>query len=143
MLRELVRGQIGLMVNDVIAHTRAQIDGITTIEEVRSAGRQLSGFSPQMAREERGLKSFMYERLYLHREQVEAADRAREVVAALYSAYSDDPQIMPEEWRTKLPEENPQRARVIADFLAGMSDRFAIEQYRALHGKIPEGLSNV
>lgn len=143
LLRELVRGQIGLMVNDVIAHTRAQIDGITTIEEVRSAGRQLSGFSPQMAREERGLKSFMYERLYLHREQVEAADRAREVVAALYSAYSDDPQIMPEEWRTKLPEENPQRARVIADFLAGMSDRFAIEQYRALHGKIPEGLSNV
>lgn len=143
LLRELVRGQIGLMVNDVIAHTQAQIAGVETIEEVRSAGRQLSGFSPQMAREERGLKSFMYERLYYHPEQVEAANRAREVVAALLTTYMDDPQTMPQEWRVKLPADNPHRARVIGDFLAGMSDRFAIEQYRAIHGEIPKGLSNV
>lgn len=143
LLRELVRGQIGLMVNDVIAHTQAQIAGVETIEEVRSAGRQLSGFSPLMACEERGLKSFMYERLYYHPEQVEAANRARKVVAALLTTYMDDPQTMPQEWRVKLPADNPHRARVIGDFLAGMSDRFAIEQYRAIHGEIPKGLSNV
>ena len=143
LLRELVRGQIGLMVNDVITHTQSNLAGIASIDDVRSAGKMLSGFSPAMASEERGLKAFMYERLYYHDEQVAAANKAREVVAALYDAYTEQPDLMPEEWRRNLPEENPARARGIADFLAGMSDRFATEQYRAIHGSVPDGLSNV
>ncbi|MEP2737164.1 MAG: deoxyguanosinetriphosphate triphosphohydrolase [Erythrobacter sp.] len=143
LLRELVRGQIGLMVNDVLTHTRAQITGFTSVDEVRAAGRMLSGFSPGMAAQERTLKAFMYDRLYLHSEQAAAADKAREVVAALFTAYAADAETMPAEWRMKLPDTQPQRARVIADFIAGMSDRFAIEQYRALHGNVPAGLSNV
>ena len=143
LLRELVRGQIGLMVNDVLTHTRTQIRGLGSVDEVRAAGRMLSGFSPEMAAEERKLKSFMYDRLYLHKEQAAAADKAREVVAALFTAYAADPDTMPTEWRGKLPLAQPQHARVIADFIAGMSDRFAIEQYRALHGDVPMGLSNV
>ena len=143
LLRELVRGQIGLMVNDVLDFSRANIKGMASVEDVRAARQMLSGFSPDMAAQERMLKTFMYDRLYLHPEQVAAADKAREVVAALFNAYADDPESMPAEWRDKLPDAQPQRARVIADFIAGMSDRFAIEQYCGLHGHVPEGLSNV
>ncbi|QIG53394.1 deoxyguanosinetriphosphate triphosphohydrolase [Altererythrobacter sp. BO-6] len=142
-LRELVRNQIGLMVNDVITHTREQLRDVGSVGEVRGAGRQLGGFSPGFAAEERKLKRFMYDRLYYHQEQVATAERARDVVARLFAAYSQDAKLMPEEWQARLPEHNPQRARVIADFIAGMSDRFAIERCAAIYGERPRGLTNV
>jgi dGTPase len=143
LLRELVRAQIGLMVNDVITHTRDNVSGLGSVEDVRSAGEMLAGFSPDFSEQERRLKSFMYERLYYHPEQVAAADKAREVVARLYEAYASDAALVPEEWRERLPEEQPYRARMIGDFLAGMSDRFAARQFTAIFGEQPEGLTNV
>ncbi len=143
LLRELVRDQIGLMVNDVLGHTAAQVKGLGSVAEVRGAGRQLAGFSPAMAAQERRLKTFMYERLYYHPEQVAAAERAREVVARLFAASADAPRLMPAEWQTRLPAGEPQRARTIADFIAGMSDRFAMQAVRQIHGEQPVGLINV
>lgn len=143
LMRELVRDQIGLMVNDVLAHTRKGVGGLASVEEVRGAGRQLAGFSPAMAAQERRLKDFMYQELYYHPEQTAAAARAREVVARLFAAYCEDARLMPPEWQARLPAENPQRARVIADFIAGMSDRFAIESYARIYGERPAGLINV
>ncbi|MDY7097619.1 MAG: deoxyguanosinetriphosphate triphosphohydrolase [Pseudomonadota bacterium] len=142
-LRELVREQIGLMVNDVLDHTGANVAGIESVEEVRSAGRQLAGFSPAMAEHERALKKFMYEKLYYHPEQVEAAHRARDVVARLFAAYSQDATLMPDDWQGKLPQSQPHRARMIADFIAGMSDRFAIDCCAQIYGTRPDGLTNV
>lgn len=143
LLREMIRDQIGLMVNDVIAHTAAQARGLASVDEVRSAGRQLAGFSPAMAAQERRLKTFMYERLYYHPEQVAAADKARDVVARLYAAYAQDSRLMPADWQARLPADNPDRARVIADFIAGMSDRFAMQAVGQIYGERPEGLINV
>jgi len=142
-LRELVRDQIGWMVNDVIEHTRANVVGLTSIAEVRGAGRRLAGFSPDFGVQERRLKRFMYDRLYYHPEQIGAAEKARDVVARLYAAYAQDAQLMPAEWVEDLPEEEPARSRRIADFIAGMSDRFAIEACSAIYGERPGGLSNV
>ncbi|WP_394731222.1 deoxyguanosinetriphosphate triphosphohydrolase [Altererythrobacter sp. GH1-8] len=142
-LRELVREQIGLMVNDVIAHAREQLKGVSSVDEVRSAGHSLAGFSPEFAEKERSLKAFMYERLYYHDDQVAAASNAREVVAELFSAYAADERLMPQGWQEQSPPGQPQRARKIADFIAGMSDRFAMEAFTAIHGKRPEGLTNV
>lgn len=143
LMRELVRDQIGLMVNDVLVHTAAQIAGIESVAQVRGAARQLAGFSPAMAMQERELKDFMYRALYFHPEQLAAASRAREVVARLYEAYSSDARLMPAEWQARLPHENPARARMIADFIAGMSDRFAMQSYAAIYGERPGGLINV
>lgn len=145
MLRELVRGQIGRMVNDVIAETRRRIAdaSVASVEDVRAAGRPLAGFSHEMAEEERTLKRFMYERLYLHDEQCATADRARDVIAALFAAYAGDPARMPDGWRAGLPLAEPARSRHIADFIAGMTDRYAIDCYARLFGQAPEGLSNV
>ena len=143
LMRELVRDTIGLMVNDVLAHTRANLAGIGSVAEVRAAGRQLAGFSPAMAAEERCLKDFMYAELYYHPEQTAAAARARDVVAQLFAAYRADASLMPSEWQARLPADNPARARVIADFIAGMSDRFAIQAFALIHGTRPDGLINV
>lgn len=143
LLREMIRDQIGLMVNDVIAHTAARVQGLGSVAEVRAAGQQLAGFSPAMAAQERRLKAFMYDKLYYHPEQVSAAERARDVVARLFAAYAQDSRLMPQDWQARLPEQQPQRARVIADFIAGMSDRFAIQACAQIYGTRPHGLINV
>jgi len=143
LLRELVRDQIGLMVNDVLEHTRASTTGFETVKQVRQAGRQLAGFSLEMAAQERELKAFMYEKLYYHKEQVSAAQNARDVVSQLFAAYSQDPAHMPREWQKRLPDTDPHRSRMIADFIAGMSDRFAIQACERIYGEVPKGLINV
>ena len=143
LLREMIRDQIGMMVNDVIAHTAEQARGLASVAEVRAAGRLLAGFSPGMAAQERRLKSFMYERLYYHPEQIAAAEKARDVVARLFAAYAQDATLMPDDWLARLPAAEPQRARVITDFIAGMSDRFAIRAVGEIYGTRPEGLINV
>ena len=141
--RELVRTQIGLMVNDMLEHTREQVKGMTSVEDVRGAGRQLAGFSPPMAEQERQLKRFMYDRLYYHDEQLATAEKARDVVSLLFAAYQQDPATLPESWLGSLPAREPERSRHIADFIAGMTDRYAIDQCRRIYGRAPEGLSNV
>ncbi|GAA4644310.1 deoxyguanosinetriphosphate triphosphohydrolase [Pontixanthobacter gangjinensis] len=142
-LRELVRGQIGLMVNDVLEHTTANLIGVETVTDVRTAGRMLASFSPAMAVSERRLKNFMYEKLYYHPEQLATAEKARDVVARLYAAYEQDDRYLEEGWRDTLPENEPERSRHIADYIAGMTDRFAIDQCKIIYGSAPEGLSNV
>ncbi|MEL6738885.1 MAG: deoxyguanosinetriphosphate triphosphohydrolase [Pseudomonadota bacterium] len=142
-LRELVRDQIGLMVNDVLSHTRAQTLGMESVADIRASGRALAGFSPAMGEYERALKAFMYEKLYYHPEQVAAATRARDVVARLFAAYSQDETLMPDRWRRALPQNEPRRSRFIADFIAGMSDRFAIAACEEIYGARPKGLVNV
>src|SRR3569623_1614160 len=143
LLRELVREQIGLMVADLLETTRANLAGIGSAEDVRAAGRQLAAFSPGLAAQERKLKQFMYERLYYHPVQVETAERARDVLAKLFAAYSQDVSLLPATWLGALPAHDPERSRHIADYIAGMTDRYAIDQFAKIFGKVPEGLSNV
>jgi len=142
-MRELIRSQIGLMADDLLATTRANLEGVGSVGEVRAAGRGLVSFSPELSGKERELKRFMYDRLYLHEDQVETSERARDVVAKLFSAYSQDPGLMNDGWVKSLPDHEPERSRHIADFIAGMTDRYAINQHAQIFGKVPEGLSNV
>ncbi|MBS0503971.1 MAG: deoxyguanosinetriphosphate triphosphohydrolase [Proteobacteria bacterium] len=143
LLSELVRSQIGLMVNDLIAETRRRIreSGVETVEDVRAAGQALVGFSHPMRAEERALKRFMYAELYHHPRQRAAAEAASTIVSGLFAAYAADPALMPESWRETLPSDEPERTRHIADFIAGMTDRYAIARYREAVGPIdlPEG----
>jgi len=143
LLRELVRTQIGVMVNDLLETTKANLAGIETVDDIRSAGMAIAAFSPEMAQRERQLKAFLYQRLYYHDEQLRTARRAKEVIAKLYAAYDQEPKLMPASWAKRLPAAEPDRGRHIADFIAGMTDRFAIDQYRQIFGEVPERLSNV
>ncbi len=141
--RELVRSQIGVMVNDLIAETERRISAaqVETVADVRAAGRPLVGFSEEMRAAERDLKRFMYRNLYHHPRQLEAAAAAHGVVAGLFAAYRADAAALPVEWRERLPESDPALTRHIADFIAGMTDRYAIREYRRVVGPVtlPEG----
>ena len=142
-LAELIRSQIGVMVNDLVAQTQANLVGVGSVEEVRHAGRALVAFSPEMAEAERTFKRFMYDKLYYHPEQLETARRARALLAELYAAYAQEPVLMEESWIDNMPRFEPDRSRHIADYIAGMTDRFAIARHADIYGRTPEGLSNV
>ena len=137
LLRELVREQIGLMANDLIASTRRNIAEarIETAEDVRSAGRALVCFSPELAAQERELKRFMYASLYHHPSQLAAANRARIIVRDLFRAYQDQPQLMPAEWQDDRLLDEPRRSRHIGDFIAGMTDRYAEKRHAEIFGE--------
>src|SRR3546814_10108694 len=117
------------MVNDVIAATQGNVAeaGVASVDEVRAAGRTLGGFSPELAAKERDLKRFMYANLYHHPMQVAAADAAQQVISRLFAAYVDDPRHMGADWAARLPDgDESATVRHIGDYIAGMTDRFAI-----------------
>jgi dGTPase len=138
LLPELIRQQIGAMVNDVIAETKRRIaaSGVTSVADVRTADQALAGFSGTMADDEKALKSFMYAKLYHHPQQLAAADVAQRIVSGLFDAYRSDPATLPDTWREALPGSEPERSRHIGDFIAGMTDRYAISRYRMIIGPI-------
>lgn len=143
LVGELTRSQIGSMVNDLIAETKRRVGvaGVETVADVRAAGQCLAHISPEMAEAERTLKRFMYANLYHHPRQLAAAAMAETVVAGLFAAYHADPSAMHDGWRETLPEAEPERSRHIADYIAGMTDRFAVRSYRQVVGPIdlPDG----
>ena len=138
LLPELIRDQIGLMANDVLETTQARIDrlGVKTPEDVRQAGQMIGGFSDAMAEKERTLKRFMYENLYHHPKQMAAAEEGKMMVGDLVKAYREQPDLMPESWAAALPDDEPERIRHIADFLAGMTDRYARNRHHEIFGNL-------
>ncbi|NUT00225.1 MAG: deoxyguanosinetriphosphate triphosphohydrolase [Sphingomonas sp.] len=135
-LRALVRDQIGTMVGDLIAETQRRVSeaGVQSSDDVRAAGRPLAGFSKELAEEERALKRFLYDRLYNAPELTPVRTEAQRVVANLFAAYRDKPALLPEGWRRD--EDEVLRLRTIGDFIAGMTDRFAVARHEELVGPV-------
>jgi dGTPase len=133
--RALVRDMIGTMVEDVLAETRRRVSGarVGTIEDVRAAGTSLAGFSEALAAEERELKRFLYGRLYGLPELKPVRENAQAVVAKLAEAYRADPSLLPPTWQR---DDHLQQLRTIGDFIAGMTDRFAIARHEELVGPV-------
>ena len=142
LVPELVRDQIGLMVNDVLAETAKRVAeaGVASDVEVRAAGRALAGFSAAMAADERELKAFLHARMYNAPQVADVRNEAQRIVAGLAAAYREDPGLLPSEWRPAAAD-RVATLRAIGDYIAGMTDRFAIRQYRAIVGRVelPEG----
>jgi len=134
--RALVRDLIGYMVGDVLDETvrRVRDAGVETVEDVRAAGRPLAGFSDALAAEERELKRFLYQRLYDLPELRPVRNEAERVIAGLAAAYRSDPALLPESWRRG--GDRVQQLRTIGDFIAGMTDRFAIARHEELVGPV-------
>ena len=135
-IKALVRDGIGTMVGDVLAETERRVReaGIATIDDVRSSGSALAGFSSEMAAEERQLKRLLYERLYNSPPLTPVRQEAQRVIAGLARFYVDNPERMPSGWQRG--EGEIQRQRGIADYVAGMTDRFAIARHEELVGPV-------
>jgi dGTPase len=127
---------IGTMVGDVITETarRASESGVETIEDMRAAGHSLAGFSAELADQERELKRFLYATLYNAPELVAVKDEAQRVVTDLAETYRAEPMLLPGDWRSE--ESEVEQVRRIGDFIAGMTDRFAIRQHERLIGPV-------
>jgi dGTPase len=134
--RALVRDMIGTMVADVLAETERRVrdSGVQTIDDVRVIRATLSGFSEAVASEERELKSFLYERLYGAPQLEAVREEAERVVANLAAAYRTEPSKLPSSWRREGDEQH--QLRTIGDFIAGMTDRFAIARHEELVGPV-------
>jgi dGTPase len=134
---ELVREQIGFMVNDVIAETRRGVEDARadSPEDVRGAGRALAGFSDGMAAEERQLKTFLYANMYRSPPLLAVQAEAKRVIADLFAAYRSNPALIPLQRRPASAPLVP-TLRAISDFVAGMTDRYAITQHEQLIGPV-------
>jgi dGTPase len=132
--RALVRDMIGTMVADVLAETETRIFqcGVETIDDVRGAGGQLVGFSQALASEERELKTFLYAHLYGAARLQTIREQAESVVSNLAATYRADRSLLPISWHCDGDE--LRQLRNIGDFIAGMTDRFAIARHEELVG---------
>jgi dGTPase len=134
--RALVRDMIGHMAGDVLAETERRVRdaGVQSIGDVRSAGSSLAGFSAKLRSDERELKNFLYNRLYGLAELQPVRKEAERVVTNLARAYHADPKLLPEWWQRG--GDDIQQSRTIGDFIAGMTDRFAIARHEELVGPV-------
>ncbi len=134
--RALIRDMIGTMVGDVLAETERRIDesAVDSREDVRAAGRPLVGFSSALAEEERALKRFLYAKLYESSQLEQVREEAERITANLAAAYRADPKLLPEDWRRH--EGELEQLRTIGDFIAGMTDHFAISRHEKLVGPV-------
>ena len=124
---ELIRTLMSELMEDVLATTRANLSGITTAAQVRSAGRAMARFSPALFDQLRALKSFQMSRMYRHPRVTASMDQAQDVVTELYGAFVAGPALLPPDWEQAARAGVP--GTVARDYIAGMTDRFALAEY--------------
>jgi dGTPase len=138
---ELMRRQITIMVEDVIATTAGRLARLKpgSADDIRNAGETMVTFSPGLAAEEKELKAFLYKNMYRADDVMRVRADAERVVLELFDAYFADPRKMPEGWREGLDRATDRiKARDVADFLAGMTDTYALKEHRRLFDHTPD-----
>jgi len=136
MLRlEAVRRLIGVMCDDVLAETqaRAEAGNVRSPEDVRALGRHLVQFSAPTLEALGRLRAFLYQRMYRHYRVNRTRSQAKRIVAELFALFMREPEVLPTEWFDKAHgADEAGRARVVCDYIAGMTDRYAIEEHKRL-----------
>lgn len=132
---EAVRRMIGAMVDDVMAETRrrAEAGQVGTAEDVRMLGHALVSFSRDMVEDLAVLRRFLMERMYRHWKVNRTRSQARRILAEMFQLFMAEPDVLPAEWFARAQgRDEAGRARVVCDYIAGMTDRFAIEEHKKL-----------
>jgi dGTPase len=141
IVHEFIRRLIGLLIDDVIVETRRRLAALAprSADEVRGAPSAVVGFSPAVAKAERLIKGFLETRMYRHDRVQRVMNDAAGVVRELFARYSAQPHDLPAEWSVGLAGlGEAARARRIADFIAGMTDRYALAEHERLFDSTPE-----
>ncbi len=137
LIYEIIRRMIGTVVSDLVEETRRRLrdSAVRSIEDVRNAGGPLVAMSESVHAQHTSLKRFLTKHLYTHEQKLEMTRRAQTIVRDLFDAYREDVDRMPAEFADRAAGSNDDgRARVIADYIAGMTDRFAIKAHESLRG---------
>ena len=133
LIYEVIRRMINHVVTDLVENTKAAIEQLapSDIEEVRAHNKPLVTLSEPVYEQHIALKQFLHKNLYRHPKVRDMTDDARHMVDALFAAYVADPGEMPQQFSCEATGEQ-EKARVVADYIAGMTDRFAISEYDRL-----------
>ena len=134
-LHEMIRRMIDAMVGDVVAETRKRLTRghVETAEDIRSASAPVVAFSDRMREHDRAVKDFLFVRMYRHYRVNRMTSKARRVVRELFDVFHAEPNTLPDEWLASTDGPFGTRtARVVADYIAGMTDRFALDEHRRL-----------
>lgn len=137
---ELIRDMVGHLVLDLLGETRRRLGEVEpqSADDIRRAGRSIACFSPEVRPLERDLKHFLRARMYHHYKVRHSTELAKGVIADLFDLYLDDPMRMPPEWSGRAAmAAMPEKVRTVADFIAGMTDNFALKELARLTGRQP------
>ena len=132
---ETIRRVINELATDLVGETRRRLADLQPADcrAVRKARQPVVAFSPAMADANRAIKDFLRARMYRHWRVNRMTAKARRVTEQLFALFTDDISILPDEWRGRAGEADPRRIAVtVADYIAGMTDRFAVEEHRRL-----------
>ena len=141
LVHEFIRRLIGLLIEDVVAETGRRLAtlALRSADEVRQAPSGVAGFSAAIAKAEGTIKAFLETRMYRHARVQRVMDEAAHVIRDLFARYTAHPDDLPAEWREGLAgADEAVRARRIADFVAGMTDRYALAEHTRLFDSTPE-----
>jgi dGTPase len=131
---QAVRRLIDRLVTDLVDTllTRLKTLGIASVADVRRVKPRLVDHSPEMTERSRALKAFLYDRLYTHYRVTRMTQKADRIMSALFEVYMHEPRQLPPHVTRRATEQSETMPRVIADYIAGMTDRFALEEYKKL-----------
>ncbi|MCX8134087.1 MAG: deoxyguanosinetriphosphate triphosphohydrolase [Roseococcus sp.] len=132
---EMVRRVIAAMIEDVVAETGRRLAALApaSVEAIRAAPAPVVAFSPAMQAANAEVRAFLFERMYRHFRVNRSTQKSKRVVQMLFSLLHGGPQMLPEEWRARaVGSGSAGTAELVCDYIAGMTDRFALEEYRRL-----------
>lgn len=139
LVHEIVRRMIGRVVEDLVVGSQGELNALSpdSPEAVRHAGRRLIRFTPEVGAAHAELKRFLRERLYRHNRVIRMTTKAQRTVSDLFDAFMQEPRLLPEDHareaeRKAAAQGEAGRARAVADYIAGMTDRFAILEHSRL-----------
>lgn len=135
LVHESIRRLINRMVTDLITQTlqNIQSEHIERVDDVRKLGKPLVGFSPAMQESNQQLKAFLMENMYRHYKVNRMASKARRVVKELFQFFLAEPNCLPTQWQKLAGSaKSATTAMVVSDFIAGMTDRFALDEHRRI-----------
>jgi dGTPase len=136
LMYESVREVIGLMIMDVLEATQRNLDALKpkSVKDIHAAQKVTVAFSDEMAKNVAALHQFLHTRMYRHESVNKACANSRKIVRELFDFYAKKPENLPQEWTEAINKgvNQTERARIIADYVAGMTDRFAIREYRRI-----------
>jgi len=131
---ELTRQLISYFVEDLLQHSRAKIASasLKNADDVRQYGQALIGFSDKAEAELKQLKSFLFAHMWRHYKVNRMTSKARRVVKQLFDIFMAERNLMPHDWQNKLTDDKTHNARIIGDYIASMTDRYALLEYERI-----------
>lgn len=139
LIYEMIREMIGMMVEDVLAESRKRLSELNpqSPEDVRMAGMAVVSFSDEMRKKVDKLRVFLFDRMYRHYTIIRIYGKVEKIITDLFTAFTKNYETLPDNWQRRVEEaggvDNLEiRARVVADYIAGMTDRYAIREHERL-----------